>query len=67
MVSRLAERLGQDGRDLDGWLRLMRSYSVLGRIEDARQAAVSARKNFAGEAEALAQIEDMARELRLAP
>ena len=45
----------------------MRSYSVLGRIEDARQAAVSARKNFAGEAEALAQIEDMARELRLAP
>ena len=30
MVSRLAERLKQDGGDVEGWLRLLRAYMVLG-------------------------------------
>jgi cytochrome c-type biogenesis protein CcmH len=67
MVSGLAERLARDGRDLDGWLRLMRSYSVLGRTDDARQAAASARENFAGDADALAAIDQAERELGLEP
>ena len=30
MVARLAERLKQDGNDVEGWLRLLRAYMVLG-------------------------------------
>ena len=36
MVERLAERLKQDGSDVEGWLRLVRAYMVLG---DTRQGA----------------------------
>lgn len=38
MVARLAARLEEEPDDLEGWLRLGRSYYVLGRVEDARQA-----------------------------
>ena len=38
MVERLAERLGENPDDLQGWLRLGRSYSVLGRHADSRGA-----------------------------
>ena len=40
MVDGLAARLKQDGSDLDGWVRLIRSYKVLGESDKA-QAAVS--------------------------
>ena len=30
MVDRLATRLKQDGNDVEGWLRLVRAYKVLG-------------------------------------
>src|SRR5262249_17132150 len=36
MVERLAARLQQDGSDVDGWLRLVRSYTVLGDADKAR-------------------------------
>ena len=35
MVERLAERLKQDGSDVEGWLRLVRAYMVLGDREQA--------------------------------
>ena len=38
MVARLAERLAENPDDLQGWLRLGRSYSVLGRHGEARDA-----------------------------
>ena len=38
MVERLAERLHRDGSDVEGWLRLVRSYMVLGEREKARAA-----------------------------
>jgi cytochrome c-type biogenesis protein CcmH len=45
MVDRLAMRLKQDGSDVDGWLRLVRAYMVMGdrdralaSVKDARQA-----------------------------
>ena len=38
MVERLAERLGKDGSDIEGWLRLVRSYMVLGERERALAA-----------------------------
>lgn len=42
MVSRLAERLASDGGSVEEWVRLVRSYTVLGREADAREAVVAA-------------------------
>ena len=44
MVDRLAARLKQDGSDPDGWVRLIRSYKVLGEFEKASAAAGDARR-----------------------
>jgi cytochrome c-type biogenesis protein CcmH len=38
MVAQLAERLKAEPNDLDGWLRLAKAYSVLGKRDDARAA-----------------------------
>jgi cytochrome c-type biogenesis protein CcmH len=38
MVTQLAARLKDQPNDVEGWLRLIRSYSVLGRTEDAANA-----------------------------
>jgi len=38
MVAKLAERLEAEPDDLDGWLRLAKAYSVLGKRDDARAA-----------------------------
>lgn len=66
MVERLATRLKENGRDLDGWIRLARAYKVLGRDDEARQAIASAREHFAGDAAPLAEIEQSAKSLGLA-
>ncbi len=63
MVSGLAQRLENDGGDLDGWLRLMRAYKVLGKSAEAKQALSSARENFKGDPGALERIDAAAREL----
>lgn len=44
MVDSLAIRLEADPSDIDGWLRLSRSYDVLGRPEDATAALAEAAK-----------------------
>ena len=41
MVERLAERLKRDGSDVEGWLRLVRAYTVMG----DRDRALSARRS----------------------
>jgi cytochrome c-type biogenesis protein CcmH len=61
MVDRLAARLKENGDDLQGWLRLIKSYTVLNETSKAAEAAASARKQFAGNAEALAQIDGEAK------
>jgi cytochrome c-type biogenesis protein CcmH len=43
MVTSLAERLKTSPDDTEGWVQLMRSYMVLGRAADARNALVDAR------------------------
>jgi len=50
MVDRLAERLASEPDDIDGWLRLMRAYSVMGRETAATDAAHDAMKAIAGDA-----------------
>ncbi len=42
MVARLAERLAETPDDADGWLRLGRSYKVLGEAEKSRDAFAKA-------------------------
>lgn len=65
MVSRLAERLKQDGSDVEGWLRLVRAYVVLGERDKAVAAATDARRALTGDAGKLRRIDDLAKELGL--
>jgi cytochrome c-type biogenesis protein CcmH len=65
MVSRLSERLHRDGADVDGWLRLVRSYMVLGEPDKARAAVVDARRALAGDAVKLRRLDDLLRGLGL--
>jgi len=64
MVIGLAERLDADGDDIEGWLMLIRSYTTLGRNEQAREALARARVQFTGDAAALSQIEQAAEILK---
>ena len=58
MVDRLAERLKRDGSDLEGWLRLVRAYVVMGDLEKAKGALSDARQAVAGDAERLRQLNE---------
>ena len=64
MVERLAARLQQDGSDADGWVRLLRSYLVLGESEKARATLTDARRALRSEPEKLRQFEEGAKSLR---
>jgi cytochrome c-type biogenesis protein CcmH len=63
MVDRLAARLKQDGSDLDGWIRLVRSYVVLGEVENARAAVTDGRSALAGDADKLRKFDEAVKEL----
>ena len=65
MVSRLAERLKQDGTDVEGWLRLLRAYMVLGDKEQARAAAGDARRALASDPEKLRRVDDLIKGLEI--
>ena len=65
MVTGLADRLKKDGKDLEGWMRLVRAYSVLGRRKDATSALSEARATFAGDEKSLAQLQALAQSLGL--
>jgi len=63
MVEGLAARLKTNGKDLKGWMRLVRAYSVLGRTGEASSALVDARRNFAGDEKSLVQLKALAQSL----
>ena len=65
MVARLAERLKQDGSDVEGWLRLLRAYMVLGDKEQARASAGEARRALEGNADGLRRLDDAIKGLGL--
>ena len=65
MVARLADRLKENGNDIDGWQRLLRAYVVLGERDKAQAAAADARKALAVDADKLRQIDDMIKSLGL--
>jgi cytochrome c-type biogenesis protein CcmH len=65
MVERLAEKLHRDGSDAEGWLRLVRSYMVLGEREKARAAVVDARRALADDPTNLRRLDDLVKGLGL--
>jgi len=65
MVARLADRLKQNGNDIEGWQRLVRAYMVLGERDKAQAAAADARRALASDADKLRQIDDMIKSLGL--
>ena len=65
MVARLAERLKQDGSDVDGWLRLVRAYMVLGDKVQARSSASDARRALDGNADGLRRLDELIKGLGL--
>ena len=65
MVARLADKLKQDGNDVEGWQRLLRAYVVLGDRDKAVAAAADAKRALAGEPDKLRQIDDAIKSLGL--
>lgn len=65
MVDRLAARLETSGGDVEGWLKLIRAYSVLSETEKAKKALADARKALADKQDAVARIEALAKELNI--
>jgi cytochrome c-type biogenesis protein CcmH len=65
MVDRLATRLKQNGDDVEGWLRLVRAYMVMGDREKARTAQSDARQAVANDAERLRQLNEGLKNLGL--
>ena len=65
MVDRLATRLKQNGDDVEGWLRLVRAYMVMGERDKAVSAQTEARQAVAGDVERLRQLNDGLKKLGL--
>lgn len=65
MVDGLAARLAQNGRDPEGWLRLIRAYTVMGDTAKAKAAVTEARRGLTGDGAALSRVDDLARQLGL--
>lgn len=63
MVNGLAEKLKTNGRDKDGWQKLIRAYQMLGRKDEAVKAVASAKAGLAGDDGAVREIEDFAKAL----
>jgi cytochrome c-type biogenesis protein CcmH len=65
MVERLATRLKQNGDDVDGWLRLVRAYMVMGDREKAKGALLDARQAVGSDVERLRQLNEGLKNLGL--
>jgi cytochrome c-type biogenesis protein CcmH len=65
MVDRLATRLKQNGDDVEGWLRLVRAYMVMGERDKAKSALSEARQAVADNAERLKQLNEGLKNLGL--
>src|SRR6202047_3659944 len=65
MVDRLATRLKQNGDDVEGWLRLVRAYMVMGDPDKAKGALTDARQAVANDPERLRQLNEGLKNLGL--
>jgi cytochrome c-type biogenesis protein CcmH len=65
MVARLAERLHDHGADIEGWLRLVRAYSVLGDRAKAKDAAAEAKRALSERPDDVRRVDDLVKGLGL--
>ncbi|MBR1202412.1 MULTISPECIES: c-type cytochrome biogenesis protein CcmI [unclassified Bradyrhizobium] len=65
MVDRLATRLKTNGDDVEGWLRLVRAYLVMGERGKAMSALADARQAVANDADRLRQLNEGLKNLGL--
>jgi cytochrome c-type biogenesis protein CcmH len=65
MVQRLADRLRADGKDVDGWMRLVRAYARLGDRDKAKDAAADARRALSDQPDKIKRIDDLVKGLGL--
>jgi len=65
MVQRLADRLHADGKDADGWMRLVRAYVILGDRDKAKDAAADARRALSDQLDQIKRIDDLVKGLGL--
>ncbi|MEK1929327.1 MAG: c-type cytochrome biogenesis protein CcmI [Pararhizobium sp.] len=65
MVESLAEKLKNDPKNFDGWMRIIRSYSVLGQKDKAAEALKQGLSAFPAEGEQGKQLLALAGELGL--
>jgi cytochrome c-type biogenesis protein CcmH len=65
MVQRLADRLHGDSSDVDGWLRLVRAYTVLGDRDKAKDAAADARRALQDHPDQVKEIDGLVKDLGL--
>ncbi len=65
MVAGLAERLKSDGGNVEEWKRLVRSYTVLGKKQEAVKALENARGVFTEDPQSLALLNELAKSLGL--
>jgi cytochrome c-type biogenesis protein CcmH len=65
MVERLAGRLKQNGDDVEGWLRLVRAYMVMGDRDKVKSALTDARQAVANDSERLRQLNEGLKNLGL--
>jgi cytochrome c-type biogenesis protein CcmH len=66
MVERLATRLHENGSDVEGWLRLLRAYMVMGERDKIKTAVDEARGALAREPEKLKLLDEGIRDLHVA-
>lgn len=66
MVQRLADRLHADGDDVEGWLRLVRAYVVLGDRDKAKNAVADAKRALSEHPDDVKRIDDLVKDLGLA-
>jgi cytochrome c-type biogenesis protein CcmH len=65
MVQRLADKLHADGKDVDGWMRLLRAYAILGDRDKAKDAAADARRALSDQPDQIKRIDDLVKGLGL--
>ncbi len=65
MVARLADRLHDNGADVEGWLRLVRAYVVLGDRDKAKAAVADAKRALADHPDEIKRIDDLVKGLGL--
>jgi cytochrome c-type biogenesis protein CcmH len=65
MVAGLAERLQKDGGDVEGWMRLVRAYTVLGERDKALAAVADARRAAGSDSDKLRQLDELVKGLGL--